>query len=102
MESLASNTSTGRGPAAAQNLQPVLISARVSFGPRLTLGQQALVDSMTGDTLTVEGRVFTRKELMTAFCGQSIPKDPKVCEALGLNRSFGDFSAMEKRAQASL
>ena len=79
-------TATGRRPS-----EPSI--QRMRFTP-LSQKQRMLLDNLKGDVFEYDGRTLTRTELMSIFSGQQIPKDPKLCDVLGLNI---DFSALERR-----
>jgi hypothetical protein len=76
---------------------PVLHSHRTAMPRFLSPKQQAILDGMEGDTVTLAGRTLTRQDLGYIFSGQQIPKDPELCKLLDL-----DYGAIEERITASM
>lgn len=77
---------TGRVPS-----QPAIQRLRSTS---LTPAQRQTLERLKGDVLEWNGRTYTRSELMSIFCGQQVPKDPKLCKFLGLDL---DFTSLELR-----
>lgn len=90
---------TGRLPSVPEMQRFPSVSGRISFS-RVTPHQRGILESMVGDTLDVHGRIFTRSELLAVFNLHQIPKDPKICEYLGVSFAAADYSSLEKRILA--
>ena len=94
MNFFAGSSPTGRFPSQPETQDLPRAHGRISWS-RVTPRQQALLDGMTGDTLTVCGRTFTRDELLRVFNGHQLPKDPAVCQALDI--ATVDYALLERR-----
>lgn len=89
----------GSSQPATQHLGTVF--GRMSMPLPLTPKQRAVLASLVDGKTTVCGREFTRAQLMSCFKGELLPKDPAVCEALGLSRVLNaDYSQLEARVLA--
>lgn len=76
------------------------VKSRSSFCSSLTPRQREVLAMLVDDKLEIEGRVFTRSDLLCIFSGQQIPRDPKVCEFLGLTPLLADYTSLERRVMA--
>lgn len=83
-----------RRAAAQPDARFSLVHGRTTYR-QLTPRQQEVLDSMKGaDTLNIHGVTYTLAQILSAFTGQSIPKDPKICEFLGIPRLQADYGRL--------
>ena len=60
------------------------VHGRMSSSIGLTPKQQAILDSLVDDQVTLCGRTLTRSELLSIFSLQQFPKSRALCEALDI------------------
>jgi len=94
-------TTTGRISSAMPAYGNLPSSSRSLSMLRLTPRQREVLGMLVNDQLNIHGHTFTRDELLRVFSGQQRPRDPAVCEFLGLTALLNaDYSSLEKRVLA--
>jgi hypothetical protein len=74
------------GVAVGQPLVPrTVLHGRM--GVRWTAEQQSILDQLDDDRLVLCNRTLTRADLCSIFRGEQLPRDPALCEALGLYKT---------------
>lgn len=73
--------------------------ARGRMASQLTPSQAEWVSRASQGPVEICGDLFSKADLLAIFAGHQLPKDPAVCQALGL-RSY-DFSPLEHRVLSS-
>lgn len=96
-----SRTLTGRLVVSQPAIQ--VFSQRLSHRS-LTPRQAEVLRELGDGKITIEAQsgpvTFTKKELLSIFSGQQLPRDAKVREFLGLPSLDVDFSPLERRVMA--
>ena len=93
---------TGRLTASEPNWQHLpTVHGRISLPMPLNSRQREVLALLQNDQLDFNGRVLTRTELMSIFKGEQLPRDPALCEFLGMGYLNADYSALEQRAAAA-